>query len=103
MGTSDEAEYDNGDKSASARRAALLQTSNYSKLERVVGTCIMVISITLAGMSVSLLEIIMRQRRLMILLSDGATGEDLWNVGQIGAVFAWAPLLVDMGYNAVYV
>ena len=62
----------------------------------------MLISISLAGMSISLLEIIMRQRRAMILLSDGTTGENLWNVGQIGALFAWAPLLVEMGYNGVY-
>ena len=53
-------------------------------------------------MSISLLEIIMRQRRAMIMLSDGTTGENLWNVGQIGALFAWAPLLVEMGYNGMY-
>jgi hypothetical protein len=27
--------------------------------------------------------------------------EDAWGIGQIGAMFAWAPLLVEMGYSAL--
>ncbi len=62
----------------------------------------MVISVLLADMSISLFEIIMRQCRAMILLCDGATWKNLWIVGQIGALFAWASLLVKMGYKNMY-
>jgi hypothetical protein len=27
--------------------------------------------------------------------------EDVWSIGQIGAIFAWAPLLVEMCYSAL--
>jgi hypothetical protein len=83
-------------------KATRLQVDDYSRSERVVGVCITLASITLAGMAGSLLEIIMRERRTMILLSNGRTGEHVWGVGQIGALFAWAPLLVEMSWSGVY-
>ncbi len=90
------------DRSEFETRAAPFQTSKYSKLERVVGVCVMLISMTLTGVAAHLLNSIMRGRRAMFLISHGETGENLWGVGQIAALFAWAPLLVEMGYNAVY-
>jgi hypothetical protein len=96
----EEGECQKGDEMGSGRRVT--QVDDYSKSERVVGVCITLISVALAGMAGSLLDIIIRERRTMILLSDGRTGENLWGVGQIGALFAWAPLLVEMSWNGVY-
>lgn len=62
----------------------------------------MLMSMTLTGVAAYMLDNIMRGRRGMILNSDGETEENLWGVGQIAALFVWAPLLVEMGYNAVY-
>lgn len=101
-GTFDGKGGQNGDKPRSGIRAAPLQIGIYSKSERVVGVCIILASMSLAGMAISLMEIIMRYRRTMILISDGKTGENFWGVGQIGALFTWAPLLVEMSYTAIY-
>jgi hypothetical protein len=62
----------------------------------------MLMSMTLTGVAAYLLDDIMRGRRGMILDSNSETGDNLWGVGQIAALFVWAPLLVEMGYNAVY-
>jgi hypothetical protein len=90
------------DRSEFETRAVLFQTLQYSKLVWVVGVCAMLMSMTMAGVAAYRLDNIMRGRRGMILISDGETGENLWGVGQIAALFAWAPLLVELGYNAVY-
>jgi hypothetical protein len=90
------------DRSEFGIRAAPFQTLKYSKLEWVVGVCVMLMSMTLTGVAAYLLDDIMRGRRGMILDSNSETGENLWGVGQIAALFVWAPLLVEMGYNAVY-
>ena len=31
----------------------------------------------------------------------GKTGVNSWSIGQIGAPFAWVPLLVDMTYDGI--
>jgi hypothetical protein len=79
-----------------------IQAGNYSKSEWVVGVFNILTSITLAGLATDWLISIMTLRHAMKLASDGRTGDDSWGIGQIGAPFAWAPLLVDMGYTAVY-
>ena len=101
MRTLEEARRPTADRSEFGTRAAPFQTLKYSKLEWVVGVCVMLMSMTLTGVAAYLLDGIMRGRRGMILNSDGETGENLWGVGQIAALFVWAPLLVEMGYNAV--
>lgn len=84
-----------GDESHIRQRAT--QFHNHSKTEWSVGICAMLISLTLAVLAVLQLGEIMGQRRAMILISDGRTGENSWSFGQIVAVFAWAPLVVDIG------
>jgi len=37
----------------------------------------------------------------MDILWKGETGYNKWGVGQIGALFAWAPLLIDMIYDGL--
>jgi hypothetical protein len=77
-------------------------TADRSKLEWVVGVSVMLMSMTLTGVAAYLLDGIIRGRRGMILDSSSETEENLWGVGQIAALFVWAPLLVEMGYNAMY-
>jgi hypothetical protein len=100
--TIEETRSSTADRSEFETRAVLFQTVQYSKLVWVVGVCVMLMSMTMTGVAAYLLDGIMRGRRGMILISDGETGENLWGVGQIAALFVWAPLLVEMGYNAVY-
>ena len=66
-GSLDELECQKGDEIGSGTRATPWLVDDYSKLERVVAVCITLISISLAGMAGSLLEVIMRERRMMIL------------------------------------
>ncbi|KAF7502220.1 hypothetical protein GJ744_006433 [Endocarpon pusillum] len=89
------------DRSRSGTRAAPFQTLKYSKLEWVVGVCVMLLSMGLTGLAADTLSGIMGDRRGMILDSNGETGENLWGVGQIAALFVWAPVLVEIGYNVV--
>lgn len=100
--TLEEAKRPTADRSESETRAAPFQTLTYSKLEWIVGVCVMLISIGLTGVAAYLLNNIMRGRRAMSVAFNGGTGENLWGVGQIAALFVWAPLLVEMGYNAVH-
>jgi hypothetical protein len=100
--TLEEARLPTADRSEFETRTAPFQPFKHSKPEWVVGVCVMLMSMTLAGVAAYLLDGIMRGRRGMILNSDGETGENLWGVGQIAALFVWAPLLVEMGYNAAY-
>jgi hypothetical protein len=44
----------------------------------------------------SSLQDLFRQRDDLDKIWDGQTGQNAWGVGQIGAPFAWAPLLLDM-------
>lgn len=97
--TSEEVRSLTVDRSEFETRAALFQTFEYSKPVWVVGVCVMLISMTLAGVAAWFLNDIMISRRGMNLLSDGEAGENLWGVGQIAALFAWVPLLVEMGHT----
>ena len=89
------------DRSEQGTGAVCCLKFEHSRVEWAVGACIMLMSLTLTGVAVYLLDDIMRGRRGMILNTDGKTAETQWGIGQIGAVFVWAPLLVEMGYNAV--
>ena len=40
-------------------------------------------------------------RASMDLVWHGQTGVNSWSIGQIGAPFAWIPLLVDMMYDGI--
>lgn len=42
----------------------------------------------------------LRQRQSMDLMWNGQAGLNVWGIGQIGALFAWVPLLVDMACSA---
>jgi hypothetical protein len=46
---------------------------------------------------------ILLRRHMMNLVWEGATGEDVWGIGQIGAPFAWLPLLSEMIHCALKV
>ena len=98
----EEARCPTTDRSKFGMRAAPFQILEHSKLEWIVGACVLLMSMALTGVAAYLLDNIMRGRRGMILNSDGETGENLLGVGQIVALFVWAPLLVEMGYDAVY-
>ena len=98
----EEAKRPTADKSGFETRAAPFQTLPYSKPEWIIGVCVMLISIGLTGVAAYLLNSLMRARRAMSVAFNGETEENLWGVGQIAALFAWTPLLVEMGYNAVH-
>ena len=40
-------------------------------------------------------------RASMDLIWHGETGVNSWSIGQIGAPFAWIPLLLDMTYDGI--
>jgi hypothetical protein len=45
---------------------------------------------------------ILLQRWGMDLIWDGQTGVNEWGIGQIGALFTWAPLLTDLAWSGVH-
>ncbi|KAI9858824.1 MAG: hypothetical protein M1813_007291 [Trichoglossum hirsutum] len=83
-----------------ARKGVTFQTGGYSKLERVVVLLAALVSMALLSEAVALLISMMTLRHGMSVASRGSTEEYVWNVGQIGALFAWTPLLVEMAYTA---
>jgi hypothetical protein len=58
------------------------------------------LSVFVAYIAINSSQDLMTQRGGMDVLWDGNTGKDFWGIGQIGAPFAWAPLLIDMAYSA---
>jgi hypothetical protein len=100
--TSDRVRHQTGEESESEATATPSQVASYSNSEWVVGIFIILVSTSITGLALSLLGRIMRERRAMTLMSDGKPAENVWGVGQIGALFAWAPLLVDLVYDAAH-
>jgi len=51
------------------------------------------------ALSLQSLNILMAARGIMDYLWNGQTDVNKWGIGQIGAPFAWAPVLVDFCYD----
>ena len=88
------------DKPERGKTIEPFQRSEHTKTEWVVGSGVMLTSLTLTGVAAYLLDGIMQARRGMIMNYGVRTAENEWGIGQIGAMFIWAPLLVEMGYTA---
>ncbi|KAI9867028.1 MAG: hypothetical protein M1813_000426 [Trichoglossum hirsutum] len=56
-------------------------------------------SLTLTALAVTALVSIRQMRVILKNAYGGASAEDVWGFGQIGAPFAWAPLLCDTIYR----
>ena len=97
----EEAPLPSGQTSQFGSKGLPFPTTKRSPLEWIVGTSLMVLSLGLTGIGAFLLDGIFEGRRGMILTSNDKYGENLWGIGQIAALFVWAPLLVEMGYTAV--
>jgi hypothetical protein len=61
--------------------------------------CLM--SLYMVWVAVSSFRRTLLQRWGMDLIWDGQTGENAWGIGQIGALFTWVPLLIDLAWSGV--
>ncbi|KAI9775364.1 MAG: hypothetical protein M1839_001280 [Geoglossum umbratile] len=60
------------------------------------------ISLFMVWVAVDSFQGTLLERRGMDLVWDGQTGENAWGIGQIGALFTWVPLLIDLAWSGVH-
>lgn len=75
-------------------------TATRSVAERLVVPVVMTISVTMSGLATWLVFIMIRTRQGMNQISKNGTRENEWGVGQVSAVCAWSPLLMEMVISA---
>ena len=71
-------------------------------LEGVLVVLIIILSSFFCYVAIECFRDLMVVRVSMSKLWEGETGENVWNIGQIIAPFAWLPLLIEILYSAIY-
>lgn len=70
------------------------------QLIKGMATVILVVVILVTGLLAFNMNQFIIERTGMDVFWHGKTGVNQMGIGQIGAPFAWAPLIVDMAYSA---
>jgi len=74
---------------------------NSKKVRRILISLFFLFSIWIVWTAWAGFVATLQTRRIMSRGREGTTGEDVWGIGQIGALFSWAPLLLEMACSAV--
>ena len=72
----------------------------YISLEWALGTAILLGAIASTGIAISFIIALKSIRKTMVEMHGSVDEENVWGIGQVGAIFAWAPVLVDIAYKS---